>query len=72
MPGPIQAILPPLRRLWSAVTGGAAPASEFPDVLVHDPAAERPHDLDDPFFDGDVQTRMGDVIASAGQKKQSL
>jgi len=28
-----------------------------------------PHDLDDPFFDAAVQTRIGDVIAHAGQKK---
>jgi len=42
---------------------------EAPPVVIHDPAAKRPHDLDDPFFDSTVQTRIGDVIAHAGQKK---
>ena len=37
--------------------------------LLHDPAASRPHDLDDPFFDAAVQRRMADVIAGAATKK---
>jgi hypothetical protein len=60
-----------VRRLWLALTGqqSPAPASTPPPAVLHDPAAQQPHDLDDPFFDGKVQTRMGDVIAQAGQKK---
>jgi len=41
-----------IRHFWSAMTSQdpvRAPAS--PEVIVHDPDAERPHDLDDPFFD---------------------
>ncbi len=34
-----------------------------------DPAARRAHDLDDPFFDDNIQMRMADVIAGAGHKK---
>lgn len=49
-----------LRRLWS---GDADGRSDVPAVIVHDPAAEAPHDLDDPFFDRGVQARMADVIA---------
>lgn len=56
-----------IREFWSGLTGKNAPAQ--PPVIVHDPAAQRPHDLDDPFFDATVQTRIGDVIAHAGQKK---
>jgi hypothetical protein len=37
--------------------------------MVHDPAAKRAHDLDDPFFDDKVQARMADVLAGAGHKK---
>jgi hypothetical protein len=38
--------------------------------LLHDPAASRPHDLDDPFFDATVQRRVADVIAGAARKKK--
>jgi hypothetical protein len=38
-------------------------------VVVHDPASQQPHDLDDPFFDRDVQARIGKAIAKAVQKK---
>ena len=58
-----------LRELWSSVTGrspAAAPAA--PEVIVHDPASERPHDLDDPFFDPEVQSRMAGVIAGNAAK----
>jgi hypothetical protein len=56
-----------LRKLWSALTGKSVPA--VPAVIVHDPAALRAHDLDDPFFDDKVQTRMADVISGAGHKE---
>jgi len=40
-------------------------------LLLHDPAASRPHDLDDPFFDAAVQRRVADVIAEAARKKSN-
>jgi hypothetical protein len=59
-----------LRQLRSALTGADAPAPpRHPQVIVHDPSAQDPHDLDDPFFDSQVQTRIADVIADAGRKK---
>ena len=67
MAGPVQLASHTMRKFWSLVYGEGAPNA--PDVIVHDPAAQRAHDLDDPFFDGDVQTRIGDVIAGAGHKK---
>jgi hypothetical protein len=60
-----------IRNLWAAMTGppsAAAPAA--PEVIVHDPDAQRPHDLDDPFFDQGVQSRIAAVIASNAEKKQ--
>lgn len=39
-----------------------------PAVVLHDPAAQQPHDLDDPFFDLKVQARIADVISNRVQK----
>jgi hypothetical protein len=58
-----------IRHCWSAITGQDAvrePAA--PEVVIHDPGAERPHDLDDPFFDPKVQSRMAGVIADSAKK----
>lgn len=57
-----------LRSLWARLIGPTDPKA--PPVVVHDPAAQRAHDLDDPFFDEKVQTRVADVIAHAGQKQK--
>jgi hypothetical protein len=59
-----------IRDLWAAMTGlpsAAAPAA--PEVIVHDPDAQLPHDLDDPFFDRGVQSRIAGVIACNAAKK---
>jgi hypothetical protein len=59
-----------LEKLWSWLTRPVETAPpHIPDILVHDPSAQRAHDLDDPFFDDNVQARMADVIAGAGHKK---
>jgi hypothetical protein len=71
MPGPIQSMLQSLRQLWSPAPAEETPAiREHPEVIVHDPAAQGPHDLDDPFFDSGVQSRIADVIASAGKTQK--
>jgi hypothetical protein len=60
-----------IRRIrdWWCGAAGDAPRSQAPkDVIVHDPGAERPHDLDDPFLDPTVQSRIGGVIASKAAK----
>ncbi len=54
-----------LRNLWATVASSEPPAHTTPPVVIHDPEAQRPHDLDDPFFDRKVQSRMADVIAHA-------
>ena len=59
----LQTWLDPVFRDWLA---GPRPRHALREtVILHDPAAERPHDLDDPFFDANVQRRVGALIASA-------
>jgi hypothetical protein len=58
-----------IRHFWLAMTGqDSVRAPVSPEVIVHDPGAERPHDLDDPFFDPKVQSRMAGVIADNAKK----
>jgi hypothetical protein len=71
MAGPVGTMLQAVRFVWFAVTGqkhlSCEPAA--PAVVLHDPAGQRPHDLDNPFFDVKVQARIADVIAHTMQKK---
>jgi hypothetical protein len=64
---PVGALLDTAKRVWSAVTGGApAGASGMrQNVLVHDPDAEKPKNLDDPFHDPKVQERVAKLISQA-------
>jgi hypothetical protein len=55
-------------RDWWNGAAGDAPRPQVQDVIVHDPGAERPHDLDDPFLDPAVQSRIGGVIAGKAAK----
>ena len=58
-----------IRHFWSAMTGQDADRGPaLPEVIVHDPGAALPHDLDDPFFDPKVQARMASVIANNAKK----
>jgi len=57
-----------LQNLWSRLIAPSAPQPQAtPPVIVHDPQAQKAHDLDDPFFDQNVQSRIADVIAHASQ-----
>jgi hypothetical protein len=58
-----------LRALWLSVTAPRPTEPEYPEVIVHDPAAQDPHDLDDPFFDSGVQSRISRVIADNASTK---
>ena len=58
-----------VRNFWFAVTGQPAHEATPPEVILHDPGAQRPHDLDDPFFDPEVQSRIAGVIADNAKKK---
>ena len=60
-----------LQNLWLRLIGPSAPEPKaVPPVIVHDPQAQKAHDLDDPFFDPNVQSRIADVIAHAGQQQK--
>lgn len=60
-----------LRDLWAKLIGPSDPkAAAVQPVIVHDPEAEKAHDLDDPFFDRAVQSRVADVIAHASQHQK--
>jgi hypothetical protein len=52
-------------RLWGTLSKRERP----PVVVEHNPAADRPHDLDDPFFDVKVQRRVAEALAAAAQDK---
>ena len=58
------------RDVWFSVTAPQASKPEYPEVIVHDPAAQQPHNLDDPFFDSGVQSRVARVIANNASTKQ--
>jgi len=72
MRGFIRSMLQAIRRFWMAASGrkGAQPEVASREAVVHDPAAQRPHDLDDPYFDPKVQRRFADVIAKAMHDKR--
>jgi hypothetical protein len=61
-----------LRDLWAKLIAPSDPkaAPAVPPVIVHDPEAQKAHDLDDPFFDRNVQSRIADVIAHASQHQK--
>ena len=54
-----------LRKMWALLRGGAV----VPELVIHDPEATRPHDLDNPLFDRKVQERFGAEIAKAARKR---
>ena len=68
MAGPARTMSQNVRDFWIAATRKKPPARN-PAVVLHDPAAKQAHDLDDPFFDRNVQLRAGHVIAGARHKK---
>jgi hypothetical protein len=55
-------------RAWIWPVGSRTRAASDA-VILHDPASQQPHDLDDPFFDPKVQARMAETITNAAQKK---
>ena len=52
---------------WRTAVIGPRPARL--GIIVHDPDASKPHDLDDPFLDPKVRERVGAVIANAARTK---
>jgi len=52
------------KKLRAAVSKPKPPA-----LVIHDPDAEQPHDLDDPFFDRTIQERIGKTIAKSTENR---
>jgi hypothetical protein len=57
------------RQAWSLVTGRSS--AHVAKVIVHDPAAGGPKNLDDPFHDPQAQQRAGELIARAASAPNS-
>ena len=53
-----------VRTFWRALTGQKPATPTESAVILHDPGGQGPHNLDDPFFDPKVQTRIAEVIAN--------
>jgi hypothetical protein len=54
-------------RVVSGFLGGKTDrsADRIQGVVLHDPDAEKPKDLDNPFYDAGTQERVGAVIAQS-------
>jgi hypothetical protein len=55
----------PLRALTHLIGGVFKRSARTQGVILHDPAAGRPKNLDNPFHDARAQERVGDLIARA-------
>ncbi len=71
MRGFIRTMLHGLRRFRPVATTHPDRKMTASETVLHDPAAARPHDLDDPYFDPKVQERFADVIAHSMQDKNA-
>jgi hypothetical protein len=67
MTRPVRSLLHSALKMCSALIGGdrAKPSATIPDVFTHDPKAQGPQNLDDPFLDTEAQARVGETIARA-------
>jgi hypothetical protein len=60
-------LLDAFKRRWFGARKAEAGKPELPEVIVHDPAAQGPQDLDDVFRDRKVQERVAETIARAAR-----
>ena len=68
MPKPVWPSLNAAVRAWTALIGAVFKRSvRIQGVFLHDPAAGRPKNLDNPFHDARAQERVGDLIARAAR-----
>ena len=66
----MQNLIRSIRDWWHGAAGDALRTPAPREVIVHDPGAERPHDLDDPFLDpGGAVARSAGVIADNAAKE---
>lgn len=60
-----------IRRLVRPISGFLPASLSSPpvDVVIHNPAADGPQNLDDPFVDAEAQRRVGEFIARNAAKR---
>jgi hypothetical protein len=65
MANPARSLFNAALRMWSAFMGvnPGSSAGRLQGVVLHDPEAQKPQNLDNPFHDPGTQERVGDVIA---------
>jgi hypothetical protein len=63
----VRSLLRSALKMCSALLGGerSKPGAGIPEVFIHDPKAQGPQNLDDPFLDTEAQSRVGETIARA-------
>ena len=60
------------RRVWADHSRRRAQYnSRVPEVIVHDPGANKAQNLDDPFLDKKAQERAATLIARAAQNRET-
>jgi hypothetical protein len=70
MTKPIRSSFNEVLRVWIALIGAIFQRSgRLRGVFLHDPASDRPKNLDNPFHDAGAQERVGDFIARSTQRK---
>ena len=58
-------------RVWAAFIGAIFKRSgRLRGVILHDPASDRPKNLDNPFHDAGAQERIGDLIARSTRRAE--
>jgi hypothetical protein len=73
MTWPVRSLLSAALKTCSAFIGGgrAKSGEHIPEVFVHNPEAQGPQNLDDPFLDTNAQARVGEIIARAARRDLS-
>jgi hypothetical protein len=63
-----RSILDSVLGCWSSWVGRNLRTSRgLHGVVLHDPEAQKPKDLDNPFVDAEAQERVGDLISRANR-----
>jgi hypothetical protein len=54
-------------KMWSLIVDRQS-RERSPEVVLHDPKAQGPQNLDNPFLDTKAQARVGDLIGRAARR----
>jgi hypothetical protein len=54
-------------KMWSLIVDRQS-RERIPEVVLHDPKAQGPQNLDNPFLDTKAQARVGDLIGRAARR----